>query len=78
MMRFPEQNELFEYNKISIDTPYKSLVNSNIYLVDNYFSDSKLEFIREHYYPDAQLEQVGTVNSFCIWKIVSSSENYIE
>ena len=78
MMQFPGQNALLEHNGISKDTPYKDLVKDNIYLIDNYFYDNKLEFIREHYYKDAQMELVDEVNGFKIWKISLPQNAYKE
>ncbi len=72
MMQFPGQNVLMEYNGISKDTPYEDIVNSDIYLVDNYFYNNKLEFIREHYYENAKIEEVDEINGFKIWRITSS------
>ena len=40
----------------NIENPLQSLVKENIYLVDNYASEVKLNYLREHYYPEARAE----------------------
>lgn len=67
MMQYPAENYVYEMNGVDPVDPYKSLVNDNIYVVDNYFYLVKLAYIREHYYPDAQIELVGEKSGCMIW-----------
>ncbi len=69
MMQYPGENYVYEHNGIDPVDPYKSLINDNIYLVDNSYYGLKLAYIREHYYPDAQIAVVGEASSCKIWKI---------
>ncbi|NLA96555.1 MAG: hypothetical protein GX838_06925, partial [Clostridiaceae bacterium] len=50
-MGYPDNQECWEDNGIDGLNPYKSLINDNIYVVDNYFIEAKLQYLREHYYP---------------------------
>ncbi|MBP5260525.1 MAG: hypothetical protein J6Z43_00190 [Clostridiales bacterium] len=69
MMQFPGQNDVFTYNGIDPKDPFRSLTNGNIYLIDNYFADNKLTYVKEHYDPEAQAELTGDVGGFKVWKI---------
>ena len=69
MTEFPDYNSVLKKN--NVDNPMKSLVEDNVYLVD---SDEKtlqykVEYLREHYYPDASAELYKTVDGYQIWKI---------
>lgn len=68
MMQYPGENYVYEHNGIDPVDPYKSLVNDNIYFVDNSYYGLKLAYIREHYYPDAQIALVGEASGCKIWK----------
>lgn len=63
---FPEVNKILKDN--DIENPMKSLVKNNVYVVDNFYSEDKLIYLREHYYPDARMELYKTVDGFQIWK----------
>ena len=52
----------------NIENPLQSLVKENIYLVDNYASEVKLNYLREHYYPEARAEVYKEVDGYTIWK----------
>lgn len=54
--------------KRNIENPLQSLVKENIYLVDNYASEVKLNYLREHYYPEARAEVYKEVDGYTIWK----------
>lgn len=68
MMQFPGETYAFVQNNIDPVDPYKSLINDNIYVVDNEFYMLKLAYIQYHYYPDAQIAYVGEASGRKIWK----------
>ena len=47
----------------------KSLVIDNVYLVDNYNLEIKLNYLREHYYPEARAELYKVLDGYYVWKI---------
>ena len=48
-----------------------SLVEEGVYLVDNsYGVEMKLNYLREHYYPDARAELYKEIDGYQIWKVV--------
>lgn len=55
-------------NKKGLDKPLASLVNANIYLIDNYYPERKLIFLQEHYYPQARIELYKEIDGYQIWK----------
>ncbi|MBO4910964.1 MAG: hypothetical protein J5476_16970 [Lachnospiraceae bacterium] len=67
IMHHPGERDSLAANGCDPDNPYKSLVNDNILSVDNYFYEYKLTYIRKYYYPDAQVEYLGTVDGFMVW-----------
>ncbi|SCW53813.1 hypothetical protein SAMN05660484_01603 [Eubacterium ruminantium] len=68
-MQYPAEKQLLIDHGLDPDSPIKNLVNDDIYLVDNYYSDVKLRFIQKYYYPNARKELVDIVNGLYIWKI---------
>lgn len=52
-----------------ISNQMKSLVKDNVYLVDNHNLEIKLNYLREHYYPEARAELYKTLDGYCVWKI---------
>lgn len=69
MTNFPDYNKVLKKNEI--ESPFKDLVKEHIYIVD---SDSetlnaKVDFLREHYYPEAYAKLYKTVDGYQIWKI---------
>ena len=46
-----------------------SLVDDNTYFVDNVNYEIKLNYIREHYYPEARIELIKELDGYKIWKI---------
>ena len=68
MMQYPGETSLYEQYGIDSIDPYKSLINDNVYVVDNNYYGLKLYYIREHYYPDAQIMLVGEKSGCRIWK----------
>lgn len=69
MTNFPETLDVFrEYD---IEQPLKSLIEENVYLVDQ---DSrtlrnKVQYLQEHGYPDARAELYKDISGYQIWKI---------
>jgi hypothetical protein len=63
---FPEVNQILEEKEYS--NPLKELVDDNVYLVDNKGVDLKLNYLREHYYPEARAELYKEVDGYQIWK----------
>jgi hypothetical protein len=66
-MGHPENQKCWEDNGINGLNPYKSFINDNVYIVDNYFIQTKLQYLREHYYPNANVELVDVIDGFYIW-----------
>ncbi len=68
-MYFPGEINVLESNGIDPENPYRSLINDNIYLVDNYLYDLKLAYLRKYWYPDVEIELVDEINGYKIWKL---------
>ncbi|MBP5492052.1 MAG: hypothetical protein J6Y08_04340 [Clostridiales bacterium] len=68
-MHQPGERDALKANGCDPDNPYKNLTLDNIYLVDSLYSPVKLAYVQKYYCPEAQLEQVGEVDGFMIWKI---------
>lgn len=64
---FPDTIESLE--KYNVSNPLKSLVNENVYLVDNETLEIKLNYLKEHYYPNARAELYKETDGYLIWKI---------
>lgn len=67
---FPDTNNILKKNGYS--NPLKALVEENVYLIDNKGIDLKVEFLREHYYPEARAELYKEVDGYQIWKFYIS------
>lgn len=67
-MGYPENQECWEANGINGFNPYKSLINDNVYVVDNFYIKVKLLYLREHYYPNANVKLVEVIDGYSIWK----------
>lgn len=52
----------------NVENPIKSLLNEDVYLIDNFFHNEMLDYIKEHYYPNARKELYKTLDGFQIWK----------
>ena len=74
MMQYPDETYWYEYNGIDPVDPFRSLVNENVYVVDSYYYELKLAYLRNHYYPDACIEFVGEENDCKIWKFYIPAE----
>lgn len=69
MSNFPDYNKVLKNN--DIESPLKDLAKDNVYIID---SDSKnlsekVDFLKEHYYPEAYAELYKEVDGYQIWKI---------
>ena len=51
----------------------RALAGENVYLIDNDTWLIKLTYLREHYYPDAQITLWKEKNGYKIWKITAAS-----
>lgn len=65
-INYPDVLNLLE--RENVENPIKSLLKDNVYLVDNFFQEEILIYIREHYYPNARKELYKTIDGFQIWK----------
>lgn len=63
---FPEVNKILEDKEV--ENPLKCLVKDGVYLIDNRYQEEKLEYLREHYYPNARMELYKTVDGYQVWK----------
>ena len=50
------------------DNPYKSLLNDNIYVVDRFYPEVKLIYLRKYYNPNARAKVVKEINGLKIIK----------
>lgn len=65
-VNFPDA--IIKLKENGISNPLRSMVDDNVYLVDNYYSEEILIYIREHFYPNAHMELYKTLDGFNIWK----------
>lgn len=57
-------------NRYGVDNPYTAaLEQDNVYIVDNYLIDEKLQYIQEHYDADAEIEFVEERFGFMVYQI---------
>lgn len=63
---FPAVVNKFEAEKVS--NPLRDLVKEYVYVVDNYYVDIKLNYLKEHYFPNARAELYKEVDGYQIWK----------
>ena len=68
-MRHPGERSALIANGADPDNPFKSLVNDNIYLVDNWGYEYKLVYYRKYFCPDAEIALVSEIDGYMIWKI---------
>lgn len=52
-----------------IESPIQSLVQKHVYLVDNAWLELKLDYLQQHYYPNAWAELYKEIDGYQIWKI---------
>lgn len=60
---------MHQLEKKDIQNPMRSLVKENVYLVDNQNIEIKLNYLREHYYPNARAELYKTLDGYQVWKL---------
>lgn len=66
MMNHPDMLALYE--RWGITNPTKDLLLDNVYLIDTDYTDYKLNYLREHYDSNVEVELVDTVEGYNIWK----------
>ena len=67
---FPDAVEILKEREL--ENPLKSLVNDDVYLIDNDSVDLKVNYLREHYFPKARAELYKEIDGYQIWKIYKS------
>ncbi len=67
MSKFPGMEGITR--KYGIDNYFKSLVNDNVYIVDNEGIEQKVLYLQEHYYPEARAELYKQAGGYQVWKI---------
>lgn len=69
MMEFPDYKEVLEKN--GLKNPMKNLVEEEVYIVDSEDKTLKykLNYLREHYFPNAKAELYKEIDGYQIWKI---------
>ena len=73
-MRHPGEIYALEKNGCDPYSPFKSLTNENIYLVDNWGALYKTAYVRRYYNPDALIEEVAEIDGYKIWNIYIPDE----
>ena len=73
-MHHPAERDALIANGADPDSPYKSLANDNILLVDTWGAEIKLDYFRRYYCPDADMELVGEIDGYQIWNIYIPEE----
>lgn len=68
-MRHPGERSALMANGADPDNPFKSLINDNIYLVDNWGYEYKILYIRRYFYPEAKIKLVDEIDGYKIWKV---------
>lgn len=71
-INYPDINNLLDEKGIS--NPMKSLLDTNVYLVDNDHIDFKVEYLREHYDVEVNAIYIESVEGYQIWKIEEMRE----
>ena len=69
VMHHPGEEYALSCNGADPRSPYKSLTNENIFLVDNWWPELKLAYVRKYYHQDAEIELMGTADGYQIWNI---------
>lgn len=66
LVEFPDMKKRLEAQGVA--NPIKSLLDEKVYLVDNYYQENILEYLKEHYGEHIRMELKDTVDGFQIWK----------
>lgn len=64
----PAKKYTWSLKGLNEEEPYKDLVKKSVYVVDLKYYNTKLNYLREHYYPNARIEAVANIDGFYIWK----------
>lgn len=65
---FPDCDQILK--NYDAEQPLKALINENVYLVDSDWKtlDQKIQYLQEHYYPEAKAELYEELDGYQIWK----------
>ena len=66
---FPNCYAVLEENGIDPFNPFSAVANDNIFIVDNCYQLTKINYYKQYYDPDAIEMQIGEKSGFKIWKI---------
>ena len=66
--RHPAKAYTWALYGIDEKAPYKDIVQEHIYLVDNGYYQTKFEYLKKHYYPNARAEVIANIDGYYIWK----------
>lgn len=69
VMHHPGECRSLSDNGADPYSPYKSLTNENILMVDTWWPELKLAYVMKYYHPDAVIEQVSEADGYQIWNI---------
>lgn len=64
---FPDVVEILKER--GLENPLKQLVDDDVYLVDNNNVELKVNYLKEHYFPEARAELYKEIDGYQIWKI---------
>lgn len=64
---YPDVRNLLKSRDVG--NPLRSLIKDDVYLVDNDTVDMKINYLKEHYCPNAWAELIKEVEGYQIWKI---------
>ena len=68
LTNFPSVNEDLLAHGLDPDALVRSVVNENVLVVDNNLYEFRLLYLREHYFPNARMEQVDEIDGFKVWR----------
>ncbi len=68
LTNFPSVNEDLLAHGLDPDALVRSVVNDNVLVVDNNLYEFRLLYLREHYFPNARMEQVDEIDGFKVWR----------
>lgn len=66
--RHPAKKYTWSLKGLNEEEPYKDLVKDSVYVVDIKYYNTKLNYLKENYYPNARIEAVANIDGFYIWK----------
>ncbi|MCR4774878.1 MAG: hypothetical protein K5869_00725 [Saccharofermentans sp.] len=68
-MHHPGERSAINNSGIDPDNPYKSMLNDNVYLVDNCLYQYRILYFRKYYIHDAKMKKVNEIDGYQIWKV---------